>query len=95
MPEPREFPSLDSCQMRFLWAHKEVDLALHPVSGVLKVGDAEKFPQPLGLKSLDLFLRVNKQGPCLTAIEDDGHYKRLVRFELAHEWSKGNHPKEL
>ena len=40
-----EFPSLDSCQQRFLWTHKEVDPALHPVIGpVLQVGDAEKFP---------------------------------------------------
>ena len=29
MPEPWELPSLDSCQMKFLWAHKEVDLVLH------------------------------------------------------------------
>ena len=25
MPEPCKFPSLDSCQKRFLWTHKEVD----------------------------------------------------------------------
>ena len=31
MPEPCKFPSLDSCQKRFLWTHKEVDLAPHPV----------------------------------------------------------------
>ena len=43
MPEPCKFPSLDSCQKRFLWTHKEVVLALHPVIGpVLQVGDAEK-----------------------------------------------------
>ena len=33
MPKPRKFPSLYSCQMRFLWTHKEVDLALHIVAG--------------------------------------------------------------
>ena len=33
MPEPCEFPSLDSCQKRFLWTHKEVDHAPHPVFG--------------------------------------------------------------
>ena len=39
--KPCELPSLDSCQNRFLWAHKEVDLAPHPVVGlVLQVGDA-------------------------------------------------------
>ena len=31
MPEPFKFPSLGSCQKRFLWTHKGVDLASHPV----------------------------------------------------------------
>ena len=66
MPETTEFLSLDSCRKRFLWAHKEVDLARPSVAGlVLQVGDAEKFPQALGLESLDFFLRVIKQGLCL------------------------------
>ena len=34
MPEPCKFPSLDSCQKRFTWTHKEVDLAPHPVVGL-------------------------------------------------------------
>ena len=51
MPEPFQFPSFDSCQKRFLWTHKEVDLAPHPVVGfVLQVEDAEKFSQALGLE---------------------------------------------
>ena len=38
MPAPLEFPSIDSCQKRFLWTHKEVDLAPHQlVSLVLQV----------------------------------------------------------
>ena len=38
-PEPYEFPSL-CCPKSFLWAHKEVDLSLHPVVGpVLPVGN--------------------------------------------------------
>ena len=38
MPEPCKFSSPDSCQKRFLWTHKEVDLAPHPVYGlVLKI----------------------------------------------------------
>ena len=42
--------------MRFPWTHKDLDLAKHPVVGfVLKVGDTEKFPQVLGLESLDPF----------------------------------------
>ena len=35
VPEPCKFPSLDSCQKRFLWTYKEVDFALHPVVGQL------------------------------------------------------------
>ena len=35
MPEPRKFSSLDSCQKRFLWTHKEADLAPHPVVGLV------------------------------------------------------------
>ena len=72
VPEPCEFTSLDSCQKRFLWTHKEVYLVPHPVVGfVLHVEDAEKFSQALGFKSLDLFIRVSKQGPCFTTIEED------------------------
>ena len=58
MLEPCEFPSLDGCQKRFLWTHKEVDLAPHPVVGlVLQVGDTEKFLHPLGFKSLYPFFQ--------------------------------------
>ena len=35
MPEPFKFPSLGNCQKRFLWTHKEVDLAPHPVVGLV------------------------------------------------------------
>ena len=35
MPDPRKLPSLDSCQTNFLWAYKEVDLAPHPVVGLV------------------------------------------------------------
>ena len=83
MPESREFSSLGSCQKRFLWAHKEADLTPHPVIGlVLQVGGAEMFPRALGFQSLDLFLRVSKQGPCLRAIEEDEGDKRLVQLAL-------------
>ena len=51
MPESCKFPSLDSCHKRFLWTHKEVDLALHPVVGlVLQVGNADKFSQARDFK---------------------------------------------
>ena len=39
MLEPCKFLSLDSCQKRFPWIHKEVGLAPHPVIGhVLQAG---------------------------------------------------------
>ena len=84
MPEPCKFPSFDSYHKRFLWTHKEVDLAPHPVIGlVLQVGDAETFPQAIGFKSLDPFSKVSKQGPCFTAVEEDESCRRLVQLELA------------
>ena len=86
MSEPFKCPSLDSCQKRFLWTHKEVDLAPHPVVGlVLQVGYAEKYPQALGFESLDPFFRVSKQGPCFTTMEEEGGDKRLVQLEFVCE----------
>ena len=62
MPEQCKFPSLDSCQKRFLWTHKEVDLAPHSVVGLaFQVKDAEKFPQALGLESVDHFFFQSQQ----------------------------------
>ena len=56
MSEPCKFPSLDSCQKRFVLTHKEVDLAPHPVVGlVIQVEDTEKFPHAPGFESLDPF----------------------------------------
>ena len=52
---------------------------------MLHVGDTEKLPQALGLESLDLFLRVSKQGPCLTTIDEYRGDKRLVQLVLACE----------
>ena len=37
---------------------------------VFQIGHAQKFPQALGLESLDPFLRVSKHSPCTTAIKD-------------------------
>ena len=54
MTEPCNFLSLDSCQKRFMNLHKEVNLTLHPVTGlVFQAGDKEKFPHALGFESLD------------------------------------------
>ena len=61
MPELSKFPSLDSCQKRFLWTHKEADLA--PVVGlVLKLGDSKKFPRAPGFESLDPFFQKQQAG---------------------------------
>ena len=82
MPKPCEFPSLDSCRKKFTWTHEGADLAPHPVvSFVLQVGDAEKFPQALGFEGLGPFLSVSNQGPCLTAIKEDGRDRRLVQLD--------------
>ena len=60
---------------------KEVDLAPHPVVGlVLQVGDTEKFSQALDFEGLDIIFRVSKQDPCFTAIEEDGDDKTLVQL---------------
>ena len=63
MPAPCTFPSLATCQKRFLWPYKEADLAPHTGVGLLlQVADAEKFAQAFGLGSLDSSLGVGKQG---------------------------------
>ena len=48
MSEPCKLLSLESCQKRSLWTHKEVDIAPHAVIGLaFQVGDTEKFPHAL------------------------------------------------
>ena len=49
---------------------------------VLQVGDAEKFPQAVDFESLDPFFRVSMQGPCFTAVGEDGGDKRLVEPDV-------------
>ena len=79
MPESCKFQSLDGCQKRSLGTHKKVDLGLHPVVGlVLQVGIRRSFLRHSVSKALILFFRVSEQGPCFTAIEEDGGNKRLV-----------------
>ena len=81
-----QISSLDSSQKRFLWTHKDADLAPHPVVRfVPQAGDAEKFPQAFGFEAPNPFFRVSKKGPCFTAIEEDGGEKRLGKLELACE----------
>ena len=86
-PEPCK--SLASCQKRFLCTHKEADLALHPVVGlVLHVGNAENFPRLLVSKSWIFFFFNSESASRIhvfTAIEENGGDKRLVQLELACE----------
>ena len=63
MSEPCKFPSLVNCQKRFLWTHREVDLAPHSVAGLaLEVGDTETFPQALGSEGLEPFSQSQQAG---------------------------------
>ena len=81
MPEPCKFPSLDSCQKRFLWTHKKVDLAQQPVVGLLlQAGSCE---QVSSVTWILFFFSLIKQGSCFTATEEDGDDKRHVQLELA------------
>ena len=41
-PKPCKFPYLDSRQKRFLWTHKEVDLAPHPVVSLMHLHKTPK-----------------------------------------------------
>ena len=81
MPEPSKFPSLGSCENRFLWTSKDVDPAPHPVVGlVLQGGDTEKsFLMHLISKAWILF---SESASSFTAIQEDGGDKRLVELEL-------------
>ena len=61
-PEPCKFPALDSCLKKLLWTRYGVDLAPHPVVGlVLQAEDAEKFPQALGFEILDPFVTITSR----------------------------------
>ena len=86
MSKPCKYPSLDSCQKRFLWIHKEVDLGPHPVVGlVLKVGDAEKFLQALGFESVDPFFESASRVHVSQPQRRSEVTKSLAELELACE----------
>ena len=79
MPIPYKFPSLDSCQKRFLWAHQEIDFSQHPVVGlVLQAANVARPPQAHGFESLDPFL-CQQAGSKSQAIEEDGVDKSPVQ----------------
>ena len=87
MPEPCECPSLDSCQKRFLWAHKELDLALHSVVGLaLGVGDAVFSHICLGSLNVlsESASRVDPQHTAREEGADDKTFEKL-KIELACE----------
>ena len=81
MPEPCKFPSLDSCQKRFVWTHKEVDLALYAVGGlVLQAGDTENKEVDLALYAVDgLVLQVG----------DTENFPHALGFESLHSYKGG------
>ena len=65
--EPCKFPSLDCCQKRFLWTHKEVDLAPHQSLVLYSKWKMQRgFLIHLVSTAWILFFRVSKQGPCFT-----------------------------
>ena len=78
------FHLLTHCQKRFLW---KVDILLHIQSLVLcpKQEMWKSFFLAPGLEGLDPFLRLSKQGQCLTATEEDGSDKRLTQLKLAYK----------
>ena len=70
MPEPCKCLSLDSCQKKVPWTHKEVCLAPHPVvSLVFQVGDTEKFPQALCFKNFETSFISQQAGSMLHIYE--------------------------
>ena len=80
MPESCELPSLDGCRKTFMLTHKEVDIAPHQVAGLVLQEETRKpFSHALCLENW-IFFSVSKQGPCFTAIEQDGDDKKLELF---------------
>ena len=71
--KPRQLPSPDGCQEKFLGTHEAPEQAPHTVTGVvLSVRNAERFPQASGLQCLDSSLVVRQYSTCLTSVEQDG-----------------------
>ena len=69
--EQCKFQSLDSRQKRFLWTHKEADLAPHQVISLVFQEMRRSVPRHSVLKVWVLFSRVSQQGPCFTDREED------------------------
>ena len=79
-----KFSSLDRCQKRFLWTHREVAIAQHPVVGLLlQVGVTEKFPHAFGFESLDPLFSQQTGSMFHGRIELDGGNQRFVELKLA------------
>ena len=84
MPKPWEFPAVDIYQMRFLWAHKIDDLALHTVVGfVLQEGNTQKIPKVLSLQKTGSFCLSQPASSMSHSHRRWWDDKRLVQFELA------------
>ena len=83
MPKPCKFPSLDSCQEKFLWTYKEADLAPHPVVGrVLQVGDKRKVSSGAWFRKPGYFFSEVAGMVHVSQPEENGGNRRLVALEL-------------
>ena len=85
VPEPCKFPSLDSCQKRFLWIHKEVDLAPHPV-----VGDNSALHNEEE-KMAATTPRLQQQGPLLPTLQRKGREDPVIQLRLRTGHSRFRH----
>ena len=81
MPGPCKFPSLDICQKKFLWTHKEVDQI---VSLVLQVGDTGEFLHALGFRLFFFFLLLCYLSFYLVCINWHALWTSSVPFDFLH-----------
>ena len=80
MPEPREFPSLDSRQKRFLRTHKEADFVPYRLVGLVfqEEDDVRSFLRQLVPKAWILFSESARRGH-VSQPEEDGGDRRFVQ----------------
>ena len=77
-------PSHESFPLRFLWAHKIDDLALHTVVGlVLQEADTQKFPEVLSLQKPGSFCMGLPASSMSHRHREWCDDKKFVQFELA------------
>ena len=85
-PNYASFPSLDVARREYCGPKREsILLRTELLVSCSKHEMRKKCPQTLRFEGLDSFLRVSQQGPCFTALEEDGGDKRRVQLERAFE----------